>query len=90
MDKPLKRASKEILFYYQSGKRVEGKNPAMTGNCSELWGDCSELRGNCSGLRGICSGLRGDCPDLKGDLDLITVKQRGHDADVSSYVEDKE
>ena len=27
------------LWHYVDGARVEGKNPDMEGNCSDLWGD---------------------------------------------------
>ena len=55
------------LFHYKNEQKIDGQNPNMVGDCSELMGNCSELRGDCSGLRGSCSGLRGDCSELRGD-----------------------
>jgi len=44
------------LFHFnKDGKRIDGKNPLMRGDCSELSGDCSELTGICSELSGNCS-----------------------------------
>jgi len=52
MKKALTRKEPAPLYYYKNGKRIDGRNPDMTGNCTGLRGDCSNLQGNCSGLRG--------------------------------------
>ena len=86
MNKKLERSFS--VFYYSDRKRVEGRNPTLTGNCSCLRGDCSGLRGNCSGLRGNCSGLRGDCSGLRGDFDecQLTPEERKKGVRVTELV----
>jgi len=89
MKKPLVRTVSLVLFYYDSeGKRTEGMNPYLSGNCSELSGDCSELSGNCSGLSGNCSGLSGDCSGLSGNLDEIPLQSRGKHPDIEYWVKE--
>jgi hypothetical protein len=51
MKKMLKQ-TQSGLYHYADGNKIEGENPAMSGDCTELSGDCSRLYGNCSGLRG--------------------------------------
>src|SRR3990167_6122806 len=91
------------LFYFQNGNKIEGANPNLYGDCSELRGDCTELYGDCSGLRGNCtelygdcSGLRGnctelygDCTELTGDLDdcKITITEREQGILINDLVE---
>ncbi len=52
------------LYHIVGGKRINGPNPNMRGDCSGLRGYCSDLYGDCSGLRGDCSDLYGDCSGL--------------------------
>ena len=66
MKKALIKTKKEF-YHFENGKKVDGKNAEMSGDCSNLWGDCSNLRGNCTNLWGDCSGLSGDCSNLRGD-----------------------
>ena len=60
------------LYHYIDDKKISGKNPNMSGDCSYLSGDCSGLYGYCS-LYGDCSGLVGDCSGLRGDLDKCEI-----------------
>jgi hypothetical protein len=92
------------LFYYENGKRIEGKNKSMSGdcsglsgdcsrlsgNCSGLSGDCSRLSGNCSGLYGNCSRLSGNCTELSGNLDYceLTPKERDKGIDIKDLVKE--
>jgi hypothetical protein len=80
--KPLKRED-TVLYHYRDGKRIEGANENMSGDCSGLTGDCSGLKGSCTWLSGICtglwgncSGLKGSCSGLTGDLDEIPLSAR--------------
>ena len=41
------------LYHYKDGKRIEGAN-------GEIRGDCSNLRGNCSGLYGDLDKITAD------------------------------
>ena len=67
MKKLLEITIKNLYHYNKNGKKIDGKNDLMRGNCSGLSGDCSGLSGNCSGLSGDCSGLSGDCSGLSGN-----------------------
>lgn len=77
-----------VLYHYVDKTIVEGANPNMSGNCTELTGDCSWLIGNCSGLSGDCTELSGDCSGLSGDLDEceITDEDRVKGVDISDLV----
>lgn len=66
MKRALKRIANAELHYFVDRERIDGPNPAMRGNCSDLLGDCTGLSGNCSDLWGDCSGLSGDCSGLWG------------------------
>ena len=61
------------LYHYIDDKKISGKNPSMSGDCSYLYGDCSYLYGNCSALYGNCSRLSGNCTNLSGDLDACEI-----------------
>lgn len=83
------------LFYYSDGKRVEGPNPNMSGdctglwgNCTGLWGDCTRLWGYCSGLSGCCGGLWGYCSGLEGNLDAaqLTEKERREGVKITELI----
>ena len=90
--KPLTRIKQPLYYFDSLGKRHDGPNPNLRGNCSGLRGDCSDLRGDCSGLlgycsylQGDCSGLRGDCSGLQGDLNEIPNDQRPCDIKDGNY-----
>ena len=101
MKKELTRTTNN-LYYYKGEVRVDGKNPDMyrdctdlsgdcsglSGNCSGLSGDCSGLYGDCTGLSGNCSGLYGDCTGLRGDLDdcEITDEDREKGVDIKELI----
>ena len=98
MKKALSRVTAQ-LYHYKDGKKVNGPNSEMTGDCSGLrgycsWirGDCSGLYGDCSGLRGDCSGLRGNCSGLRGNLDEcdITDEDRKKGIDIAELVGEKD
>ena len=90
------KMKKRKLFYFQNGNKIEGANPNLYGDCTELRGNCTELRGDCTGLTGDCSGLRGnctelygDCTELRGDLDdcKITITEREQGILINDLVE---
>lgn len=62
------------LHYFEDGKRVEGPNPDLRGDCSDLWG-------NCTGLRGDCTGLRGDLDDAE-----LTAEERKKGVNIADLV----
>ena len=65
----------EALYYVdkQSGTRISGPNPNLSGDCSSIWGDCTGVWGNFSGLSGDVTGLVGDGSFLSGDIDYARV-----------------
>jgi hypothetical protein len=75
MTKPLKIITRN-LYHFADGKKVDGPNPKMWGNCSGLSGDCSGLSGDCSDLRGDGSGLWGNCSGLWGNCSEIPQSAR--------------
>jgi hypothetical protein len=87
MKKMLKQ-TQSGLYHYADGNKIEGENPAMSGNCSELRGNCTGLYGNCSGLTGDCSGLTGDCTGLTGNLDdcQITDDERSAGVNITELI----
>lgn len=71
----LTKAAQHPLYYYRSGRRIEGPHPellggvtGLRGDASELWGDASELWGDVTGLRGNVTGIWGDVTDLRGNV----------------------
>ena len=40
------KRKEEELYYFKDGKKQQGKNPNMRGDCSRLSGDCTELSGD--------------------------------------------
>ena len=62
----LRETGEGRLWRKDNGKRIDGPNERMYGNCTDLYGDCTDLYGECTGLRGVCTGLRGDCTGLRG------------------------
>jgi len=87
MKKELTRTTNN-LYYYKGEVRVDGKNPDMYRDCTDLIGDCTDLSGDCSGLSGNCSGLYGDCTGLRGDLDdcEITDEDREKGVDIKELI----
>ena len=73
--------SQDLYHINDGGNKVDGTNPLMRG-------DCSDLRGNCTGLRGDCTGLSGDCSGLRGDLDDcdLTADERAAGFSVADLV----
>ena len=65
--KQVLKSSKEGLYYFVDGVKIDGKNPKMSGDCSGLCGDCSGLSGECRGLNGDCTGVSGNCTGLWGE-----------------------
>lgn len=57
------------LYHYLNGKKLDGKNTNMSGNCSRLSGDCS--------------GLSGDCSNLRGDLDDCDITQEDREKGIN-------
>ncbi len=67
------------LWWMSDGRKVEGMNRDMRGDCSGLRGDCSGLGGECSGLKGLCTGITGDCSHLVGNFDQCELLQKDRD-----------
>ena len=42
MKKALTRKEPAPLYYYKNGKRIDGRNPDMTGDCTGLRGDLDD------------------------------------------------
>ena len=87
MEKALQKRVFE-LYHYADEKRIEGKNPSLSGNCSWLTGNCTELSGDCTELSGNCSRLRGDCSGLTGNIDncKISLEERKEGIDIKDLV----
>lgn len=80
MKKMLKQ-TQSGLYHYAGDNKIEGENPAMSGNCTELSGNCSRLYGNCSRLYGDCSGLMGKLDDCQ-----ITDDERSAGVNITELI----
>lgn len=69
------------LYHYVDGKRIEGPNKNMSGDCSWLYGNCSRLNGDCSWLYGDCSRLVGDLDECE-----ITEEDRSRGIKISQLI----
>jgi hypothetical protein len=72
-----------LYYYNKNGECIDGPNPRMRGDYSELWGDCTWLLGDCGGLRGHCTWLGGDCTGLTLDLDCIPDRMRASELSIA-------
>ena len=86
--KQVLKNTKEGLYYFVDGVKIDGKNPEMVGDCSNLFGNCSGLWSDCSGLSGDCTGVWGNCTGVIGDLNQagITDLERMKGLDIRDLI----
>ena len=82
------KSSKEGLYYFVDGVKIDGKNPKMSGDCTVLCGDCTGLSGDCTGVWGNCTGVFGKCTGVIGDFDKaeITDLERRKGLDIRDLI----